>query len=44
MNHPLNNRGWSQVRDQLCTVLSLAARYLELKIKQMEGENEKESK
>lgn len=34
MNHPLNNVGWSEVRDRLCHVLSLAAEYLELKIKE----------
>lgn len=36
MNHPLNNRGWSEVRDRLCHVLNLAARYLELKLNELE--------
>ena len=41
MNHPLNNRGWSEVRDRLCYVLNLATTYLELKIKQAQKEEKK---
>lgn len=40
MNHPLNNRGWSEVRDRLCHVLDLAARYLEIKIKEAKEKDE----
>ena len=42
MNHPLNNRGWSEVRDRLCHVLSLAAEYLEIKIKEAKEKDDKQ--
>ncbi len=35
--HPLNNMGWSEVRERLCEVLRLAAKYLELRIEEMES-------
>ena len=38
--HPLNNRGWSEVRDRLCHVLSLPAEYLEIKIKEAKEKDE----
>ena len=34
MNHPLNNVGWSEVRDRLCHVLSLLTQYLEKQLQQ----------
>ena len=40
MNHPLNNVGWCEVRDRLCHVLSLAAEYLEIKIKEAKEKDE----
>lgn len=40
MNHPLNNRGWSEVRDRLCDVLFLAEQYLKLKIKKLQKEED----
>ena len=33
MNHPLNNVGWSEVRDRLCNVLTLLSMYLERQLK-----------
>ena len=36
MNHPLNNIGWNEVRTRLCHVLDLAAKYLEIKLQQLE--------
>lgn len=40
MNHPLNNMGWSEVRNRLCQVLHLATEYLELKIEKLKYEKE----
>ena len=39
-NHPLNNRGWSSVRDLLICVLLKADKYLDLKIKEAESKKE----
>tara|TARA_R110001606_G_scaffold218339_1_gene366148 strand:- start:373 stop:708 length:336 start_codon:yes stop_codon:yes gene_type:complete len=39
MNHPLNNIGWSAVRDHLNQTLSLASEYLEYKLKAAKQEN-----